>query len=175
MEGVSWPHDDGIVLQMIIRDRMVHRILIDTGASVDLLSYQAFKQFGLGDESLIPDGTNLYGFLGATTKIEGSIKMPVTAGEYPNEVTVDVNFMVVRMVSAFNAILGRPALNALGVIVSTKHLKIKFQTPNGVGECRTNQKKSRECYASFVKQKNDCGGMALTIAIPDYRDKLVMR
>ncbi|XP_043693182.1 uncharacterized protein LOC122643642 [Telopea speciosissima] len=95
MEGINWPHDDAIVLQMFIQDRMVHKILVDTGASVDLLSYQAFKQFGLGEESLRPDGNNLYRFSGEAAKIEGSIKMPVTVGEYPNEVTVEINFMVV--------------------------------------------------------------------------------
>ncbi|XP_043717974.1 uncharacterized protein LOC122665909 [Telopea speciosissima] len=42
MEGLSWPHDDAVVVQAIIANRPVHRILVDIGASVDMLSYDAY-------------------------------------------------------------------------------------------------------------------------------------
>ncbi|XP_043710453.1 uncharacterized protein LOC122659404 [Telopea speciosissima] len=31
MEGLSWPHDDAIVVQAVIANRPVHRILVDAG------------------------------------------------------------------------------------------------------------------------------------------------
>ncbi|XP_043713195.1 uncharacterized protein LOC122661756 [Telopea speciosissima] len=42
MEGMSWPHNDAVVVQAVIANRSVHRILVDTGASVDMLSYDAY-------------------------------------------------------------------------------------------------------------------------------------
>ncbi|XP_043687993.1 uncharacterized protein LOC122639237 [Telopea speciosissima] len=49
MEGLNWPHDDAIVVQAIIANRLVHRVLVDIGASKDMLSYDAYLQFGFED------------------------------------------------------------------------------------------------------------------------------
>jgi hypothetical protein len=44
-----------------------------------------------------------------------------------------VKFLLIDRPSAYNAILGRTALNNLKAITSTPHLKIKFPTERGVG------------------------------------------
>jgi hypothetical protein len=45
-------------------------------------------------------------------------------------------FLLVDHPSAYNAILGRMALNELKAITSTPHLKMKFPTEEGVGEVK---------------------------------------
>ncbi|XP_043704750.1 uncharacterized protein LOC122654630 [Telopea speciosissima] len=141
MEGLSWPHDDAVLVQAVIANRSVHRILVDTGASVDMLSYDAYLQFGFEPGTLKPESTPLYGFSGTPTPIEGSVELLRTVGTTPCQKTVKVNFMVVRVATAYNAILGRPSLNELGTVVSTKHLKVKFSTPDGMGECKQSRRK----------------------------------
>jgi len=45
-----------------------------------------------------------------------------------------IDFLVVDAPSAYNAILGRGTLNAIGAVVSTSHLMMKFiPTEAGVG------------------------------------------
>ena len=70
--------------------------------------------------------TPLYGFDGEMVYIEGAIQLPVTFGVHPAKVTQMVDFLLVDQPSAYNAIIGRPALNALRVVVSTYHLTMKF-------------------------------------------------
>ncbi|XP_043702506.1 uncharacterized protein LOC122652742 [Telopea speciosissima] len=172
MEGLSWPHNDAVVVQAAIANRPVHRILVDTGASVDMLSYDAYLQFGFEPSTLKPETTPLYGFSGAPASIEGSVELLMTVGTAPRQKTIKVNFMVVRVATTYNAILGRPSLNELRAVVSTKHLKVKFSTPNGVGECQTEQKKACECHAAFLKGiKGNCRGTAYQVEVTDNREE----
>ncbi|RZS05163.1 hypothetical protein BHM03_00035646 [Ensete ventricosum] len=57
-----------------------------------------------------------------------------------------VIFIVVNLLSAYNAIIDRPTLNKLRVIVSTFHRSMKFMNSAGVGEARNDPRESRRCY-----------------------------
>ncbi|XP_043700337.1 uncharacterized protein LOC122651064 [Telopea speciosissima] len=171
MEGLSWPHDDAVVVQAVMANRPVHRILVDTGASVDMLSYDAYLQFEFKPGTLKPESAPLYRFSSAPALIEGSVELLMIVGTTAYPKTIKVNFMVVRVAIAYNAILGRLNLNELGVVVSNKHLKVKFSTPNGIGECQTEQKKARECHAAFLKQiKGHYRGTAYPVEVTDNRE-----
>ncbi|RZS11100.1 hypothetical protein BHM03_00042397, partial [Ensete ventricosum] len=60
--------------------------------------------------------------------------------------TLMVSFMVVKLPSAYNAIIRRPILNRLRTVVSTYHWILKFPTRAGVGEVRSDPRESRQCY-----------------------------
>ena len=62
------------------------------------------------------------------------VTLLVTVGDYPQQITKDVTFLVVDYSSAYNAIVGRPTLNSWKAMTSTYHLMIKFPTEYGVGE-----------------------------------------
>ena len=64
----------------------------------------------------------------------GPVILSVTIGDYPQQITKDVTFLMVDCSSAYNAILGRPTLNSWKAVTSTYHLMIKFPTDYGVGE-----------------------------------------
>ncbi|XP_065627213.1 uncharacterized protein LOC136066589 [Quercus suber] len=121
------------------------------GSSADILYYPAYQQMKISREQLIPTNAPLVGFGGAKVFPLGAVTLTVTAGDYPQQITKDVTFLVVDHSSAYNAILGRPTLNAWKAATSTYHLMIKFPTEHGVGELRGNQIAARECYVAMME------------------------
>ena len=78
----------------------------------------------------------------------------VTIGDYPQQITKDVTFLIVDCSSAYNSILGRPNLNSWKAITSTYHLIIKFSTEYGVGEVRGDQVAACECYIAMLEMND---------------------
>nr|XP_023894377.1 uncharacterized protein LOC112006332 [Quercus suber] len=128
------PHDDALVVTLRVGEYNLHRVLVDNGNSVDILYYLAFQQMMIDREWLIPNNAPLVGFGGTRVFLLGVVTLSVTVGNYPQQITRDVTFLVVDCPSAYNAILGRPTLNAWKAATSTYHLMIKFPTEYGVGE-----------------------------------------
>ncbi|GJR21252.1 hypothetical protein Tco_0969779 [Tanacetum coccineum] len=54
-------------------------------------------------------------------------------GEGPLTITKTLTFVIVRSDSSHNLLLGRRAMQEMGIVVSIVHGYIKFHTPNGVG------------------------------------------
>ena len=71
-------------------------------------------------------------------------------GAYPQQITKDVNFLVVDCSSSYNAIIGRPTLNSWKAITSTYHLSVKFPTEYRVGQVQGDQLAARECYLAML-------------------------
>jgi hypothetical protein len=137
-EGVFYPHDDALVVTLLIGNFNIHRVLVDNGSSADILFLPAFKKMEIEQKRVVPAPTPLVGFTGEKVLPVGTISLPLTAGSAPREKTVMTDFLVVDRPSAYNAIVGRPTLNKLMAITSTYHLKMKFPTDHGVGVVRGN-------------------------------------
>ena len=94
----------------------------------------------------------------------------MTIGDYPQQITQDVTFLVVNYSSAYNGILVRPTLNSWKAATSTYHLMIKFPTEYGIGELRGNQVAAHECYIAMLEmedhQQTMCIGEQRTMAEP---------
>nr|XP_009413942.1 PREDICTED: uncharacterized protein LOC103995141 [Musa acuminata subsp. malaccensis] len=123
---------------------------MDTGSSADMLYLDAFRKLDLTDEDLKPMASVLTGFTGDSISPLGTTALPVTIEEEPRAKTIMTTFMVVNLPSAYNVIQGRPTLNKLKVVVSTYHRAIKFPTPMGIGESRSDLGESRRCYLTAV-------------------------
>lgn len=106
------PHDDALVVTLRVGEYNMHRVLVDNGSSADILYYLAFQQMMIDRERLIPTNAPLVGFRGTKVFPLGAVTLSVTIGDYPQQITRDVAFLVVDCSSAYNAILGRPTLNA---------------------------------------------------------------
>ena len=128
------PHDDVLVVSIQVGDYNMHRVLVDNGNSTDILYYPAFQQIRINRERLIPTNALLVGFGGTRVFPLGAVTLSVMVGDYPQQITKDVTFLVVDCSSTYNAILGQPTLNSWKAITSTYHLMIKFPTDYGVGK-----------------------------------------
>ncbi|KAL5571130.1 hypothetical protein UlMin_020727 [Ulmus minor] len=113
--GLWYPHKDAIIVSLRIASRKVYKILIDNGSSFD------------------PIKSALYGFTGDTIHSEGVLNFPVELGTHPCQHIQSVEFVVVDCPSSYNAIIGRPTLNAIRAVTSTYHLLVKFPTVGGIG------------------------------------------
>ncbi|RRT69639.1 hypothetical protein B296_00036608 [Ensete ventricosum] len=67
----------------------------------------------------------------------GIATLPMTFSDEPRTKTFMVPFMMVDFPFAYNAIIGRPTLNKLKVVVSTYHRSMKFPTSAGLEEVRS--------------------------------------
>jgi len=129
----------------------VHRILVDNGSAVNILTYEVYSKMGYLDKDLLPTENTLYCFSGISVRTKGSIKLPVTMGESPNVATQIAEFMVVDQQSTYNAIIGRPILKDMKIVTSIYHLCMKFPTPKGVGCVKGIQYEARECYSKALR------------------------
>ena len=90
-ERIHHPHDDAIVITLLIADYTTRRVLVDNGSSVDILYYPTFQQMRLGRDQLRPVCSPLIGFGGMKVQPIGTITLPVVVGSYPQQITKEVN------------------------------------------------------------------------------------
>ena len=154
MRCLHHPHDNALIVSVQVGGYNVHRVLVDNGSSADILYYPAFQQMGIDRARLIPTNAPLVGFGETRVFPLGAVTLSVTVGNYPQQITKDVTFLVVDYSSAYNGILGRPTLNSWKAATSTYHLMVKFPTEYGIGELRGDQVAARECYIAMLEMEN---------------------
>ena len=69
-----------VVVSLNIADYDVHRILVDSGSSTNILFYDAFSKISIPDDRLGPISFALVGFTGDAMLVEGVITLTVVAG-----------------------------------------------------------------------------------------------
>ncbi|GAV70342.1 hypothetical protein CFOL_v3_13840, partial [Cephalotus follicularis] len=79
-EGVRLPHDDPVVVTLLVELFTMKRILIDNGSLVDILYKHAFDQLRIPTDQLKPLKTPLVGFAREMVHPLGSIDLSVVAG-----------------------------------------------------------------------------------------------
>ncbi|KAK0606022.1 hypothetical protein LWI29_033256 [Acer saccharum] len=79
--GVDVRPNDALVIGAWIGYREVHRILIDNGSSIDILSAEVYDQLRLDRKDLQPFPTPLRGFGGVEVRSLGTVKLPVKIGK----------------------------------------------------------------------------------------------
>ena len=67
------PHDDAIVITLIIANYTTRRVLVDKGSSADILYYLAFQQMRINKELLHPVSVSLISFGGMKVLPVGTI------------------------------------------------------------------------------------------------------
>ncbi|KAK3010023.1 hypothetical protein RJ639_010986 [Escallonia herrerae] len=153
-KDIKTPHDDPLVITIKAGNFDVKRVLIDNESSAEILFHDAFKKMNIPTDRLRKMDTLLYGFSNHPVAAEGIIALPVAIGTPPEQANFMLDFVVVKVPSAYNAILGRPALNQLQAVVSTYHLKMKFPTKHMIGEVKGDQTTARQCYVTSCRSKN---------------------
>ena len=78
----------------------MHRVLIDNGSSTDILYYPAFQQMRINREQLVSINAPLVGFGGTRIFPLSAVTLSVTAGDYLQQITKDITFLVVDLVDS---------------------------------------------------------------------------
>ena len=105
-------YDDAFIISIRVGDYNTHWVLVDNGSSADILYYLAFQQMRIDKEQLVLTNALLVGFRRTKVYPLGAVTLAITVGDYPQQITKDVTFLVVDCSPAYNAILGRPTLNS---------------------------------------------------------------
>ena len=81
--GCQHPHDDPLVIRVVVANKTVHRVLIDNGSSADIIFALAFDKMGIGREKLEQVNAHLRGFSGERVLPLGSVQLVLTLGDPP--------------------------------------------------------------------------------------------
>ncbi|KAM1083481.1 hypothetical protein ACFX19_022281 [Malus domestica] len=152
--GIIYPHNDPLIVEAHIANFEVRRILVDTGASVNIMFVEAFRVLNVAEYLLDRSISPLISFSGDIVQPLGSIHLPFTIGTCPCIATITTNFLVVDCPTAYNVIFRRTGINDLKAMVYTHMLLMKFPTPYGNGYIRGDQLSARSCYNTSVKQQH---------------------
>ena len=77
---IHHPHDDAIVITLLIANYTTRRVLVDNESLEDILYYPAFQQMRLGRDQLHLVCLPLVGFGGMKVQHVGTIILPVVVG-----------------------------------------------------------------------------------------------
>jgi hypothetical protein len=95
----------------------VNKMLIDTGATVNIMSYSVLHQLGLSVEDLIKANITLSDFNGQASEAQGNLNVDLTTGSK----TVPTSFEIVSNKSMYTVLLGRDWIHANCCIPSMMH------------------------------------------------------
>ncbi|XP_070026661.1 uncharacterized protein [Nicotiana sylvestris] len=137
-DGVLTPHNDALVISLLVHDTNVKRLLIDPGSFVNIILLRVVNEMQ-DEDKLIPKAHTLSGFDSSSVVIKGEIIL-ITFAE---EVVKDTKFQVVEMDMAYNMILGRPWIHEMDNVPSTLNQVIKFPSQWGIRQICGDQQTSR--------------------------------
>ena len=162
--GIEAPTLDPLVISAGIGPAIVRRVLIDCGASCNILFKKTFDQMKIPMIDVQASSQKIAGFTGEPKQPIGTIDLLVELGEGERKVVRKQTFVIVDEFSAYNAFLGRPTLAAFKAILAPWCLTIKFPTDNGVGVIKGDQNVARECYWPELREsrKREMGKGAAT-------------
>nr|GEW38504.1 reverse transcriptase domain-containing protein [Tanacetum cinerariifolium] len=122
-----------LVIEAEIGGHVIHRMFLDCGSSMEILYEHCFNRLRLEIKSqMVPATTSLTGFSGETTWPLGQLRLLVTIGDAIHSTKAWMNFMVVKSLSPYNGITGRPGLKAIQAVPSTVYEMLKFPTEGGI-------------------------------------------
>ncbi|GKV07135.1 hypothetical protein SLEP1_g18937 [Rubroshorea leprosula] len=139
LEAVVTPHNDPLITSITINNCEVQRVLVDTRSAPDIMYFHCFESLGLDPTLLQRYDGPIYGFNNQPVPVEGILTMNVAFGSDRNYVIPSVRFLVVKMASSFNVVIGQPTLTEIRAVVSQSHLCMQFPTPMGIATLRDNR------------------------------------
>jgi len=163
------PHDnDPVVISVVTAGRKVHRVLVDQGSSADVMFWSTFNKLQLSLDLLRPYTGYLYGFADNLVQVRGYLELRTTFTDGAVSRTESIRYLVVNANSAYNILLGRPTLNRLRAVSSTRHMKMKLPDLSGkVIVIKSDKEEARKCYENSLKTKR---GVVMVIERPLVSD-----
>ncbi|XP_021841191.2 uncharacterized protein [Spinacia oleracea] len=148
---IATPHDDPLVVEIKISNLREKRILIDTGSSSDIMSMECLSRLAHVPKTIESIQYPIIGFGGSIIHPVGVITLPVRIGGRNDGRKMDVDLLIVRDLTAYNVILGRPTLNKTKVVVVTHLMLLKYVCDDiSIGTIHGDQQQARDCYLTTL-------------------------
>nr|GFA02927.1 reverse transcriptase domain-containing protein [Tanacetum cinerariifolium] len=176
----SWQRTGPLIIEAEIGGHTIHRMYIDGGSSMEILYEHCFNRLRPDIKSqMIPATTSLTGFSGEITWPLGQLRLLVTIGDVTHSTKAWMNFMIVKSLSPYNGIIGRPGLKAIQAVPSTVHGMLKFPTEEGIVTIRSTLLIPAECAlvdtSSVTLEEKKARPSNLTVPLhPNFPDQEVV-
>jgi hypothetical protein len=106
-----------LYLKGYINGHLVNKMVVDTGAAVNIMSYSVLRRLGCSVEDLIRTNVTLSDFNGQASEAQGILNVDLTVGSK----TIPTSFFIVSSKSTYTVLLGRDWIRANCCIPSTMH------------------------------------------------------
>jgi hypothetical protein len=121
-----------LIVKIPIGRHKVAKILIDSGASLNLIMRRSFIEMGLNLSDLTPVHDTFHGVIpGQTSTPIGRIDLEVSYGTGENKRREMLTFAVASFDIGYNCILGRPFLLKFMTVIHTAYATVKMPGPRG--------------------------------------------
>ncbi|XP_059664111.1 uncharacterized protein LOC132309867 [Cornus florida] len=144
LSRVQLPHEDPLVISLLVSNCMIKRVLIDPGSSANIITKTVFEQLEIPSSSIRPTSSPLIGFYGTRVDPLGVIDLSVTAAKR----TLKENFVLTEIHPSYNLIMGRGWIHRMRGVPSTLHQVMRCLSPDGkeVIILWGDQVAAKECY-----------------------------
>jgi hypothetical protein len=116
-QAKNYKHLKALYLKRYINCQPVNKMLVDTGAVVNIMPYSVLRRLGRSTGDLIETNITLSDFHGQTSEAQGVLNVDLTIGNK----TVPTSFFIVNSKSTYNVLLGRDWIYTNCCIPSTMH------------------------------------------------------
>ena len=122
-----------MVLDPIINEFHLTRVLMDGGSSMNLLYQDTVRKMGIDPSRIKPTKTTFKGvILGVEANCTGSVTLEVVFGSPDNFRSEELIFDIVPFRSGYHALLGRTTFAKFNAVPHYAYLKLKMPGPRGV-------------------------------------------
>ncbi|XP_070025477.1 uncharacterized protein [Nicotiana sylvestris] len=158
-DGVLSPHNDALVISLLVHDTNVKRVFIDPGSSVNIILLRVLCEMQAEDK-LIPKAHTLSGFDNSSVVTKGEVILTT----FTEGVVKDTKFQVVDMEMAYDMILGRPWIQKMDVVPVASGKFLGFLVSNRGIEVNPAQIKAIEEIPDILTSKKEVQRLAGRIA-----------
>jgi hypothetical protein len=116
-QAKNYKHLKALYLKGYINGHPVNKMLVDTGAAVNIMPYSVLHCLGRSTGDLVKTNVTLSDFNGQTSEAQGVLSVDLTIGNK----TVPTSFFTVNSKSSYNVLLGRDWIHTNYCIPSTMH------------------------------------------------------
>jgi hypothetical protein len=152
----GFPSKDPVIIKVVVSNMEVNKVYMDCGSSCKVIYEHCFRKLSPTIRSKrVESRMPLVGFSGERSWPLGEIPLEVTLGSGKLARTEILKFLIVKSKSPYNMLIGRTAMQKMGIVVSTMHAIVKFQTANGVGTIFSSYHEGKHQEAQKNKEESN--------------------
>ncbi|XP_059663856.1 uncharacterized protein LOC132309581 [Cornus florida] len=126
LRRVQHPHENPLVVSLLMVNCLVRRVLIDAGSSANIITKWTFDQLKLATNKIRPTRSPLVGFDGRIVEPIGVITLSVTAAKR----FLKENFVIMDIHPTYNLLMGRGWIHRMEGVPSTLYQVMRYVSPN---------------------------------------------